>query len=31
MMGDILFLARPDQGLLPDQIEVRAEIETLAE
>jgi two-component system heavy metal sensor histidine kinase CusS len=31
MMGDILFLARPDQRLLPDQIEVRAEIETLAE
>ena len=31
MVGDILFLARPDQGLLPDQIEVRAEIETLAE
>jgi len=31
MVGDILFLARPDQGLLPDRIEVRAEIETLAE
>jgi len=31
MVGDILFLARPDQGLLLDRIEVRAEIETLAE
>jgi len=31
MVVDILFLARPDQGLSPRQIEVRAEVETLAE
>ena len=31
MVGDILFLARPDQGLSPRQIEVQAELETLAE
>jgi len=31
MVGDILFLARPDQDLLPHPIDARAEIETLAE
>ena len=30
-VGDILFLARPDQGHLPQTIEVGAEMETLAE
>lgn len=31
MVGDILFLARPDQGFIPQLIDVRTEIETLAE
>jgi len=31
MVGDILFLARPDQGHVPQMIDARAEIETLAE
>jgi len=31
MVGDILFLARPDQGHLPQMIDARGEIETLAE
>ena len=31
MVGDIMFLARPDQDLVPEAIDARGELETLAE